>query len=132
MEERWQQRFSNFKKALNTLEKAVLLAQRRSLSDLENQGLIQGFEFTHELCWKTMKDFIESRGNEQIYGSKDATREAFNLGLIHKGEIWMVMIKSRKLSSHTYDEEISVSIADKIITQYFSLFKSFEKQMLSL
>ena len=124
---RWKQRFGSYIKALSTLRKAVDLSNQRELTDLEKQGMIQGFEFTHELCWKTMKDFIIERGNEQLFGSKDATRAAFNLGLIHNGENWMKMIESRNLSSHTYNNEIADGIVDQIRNIYFNLFVEFEE-----
>jgi nucleotidyltransferase substrate binding protein (TIGR01987 family) len=82
---RWQQRFHNFSKALSQLAEAVELAGQRELSKLEEQGMIQAFEFTHEMAWNTLKDFLESRGAQNIYGSKDATREAFKAGLIENG-----------------------------------------------
>lgn len=110
---RWIQRFNNYQKALKQLQEAMELMTERSLSSLEKQGVIKAFEFTHELAWKTLKDFLESKGNTNIYGSKDATREAFKLGIIIDGEIWMEMIKSRNLTSHTYDE----STVDEIIKQ---------------
>ncbi len=80
---RWQQRFNNYTKALAQLRDAVTLAQQRSLSKLEQQDLIQGFEFTHELAWKTLKDFLEHRGVLDLYGSKDATRQAFKFEALH-------------------------------------------------
>jgi nucleotidyltransferase substrate binding protein (TIGR01987 family) len=126
---RWKQRFSNYKKALNSLKNAVDLSKTRTLTDLEKQGMIQAFEFTHELCWKTMKDFILERGNEEIYGSKDAVREAFNLGLIHNGEDWMKMIESRNRSSHTYNNEVADEVVESIIKVYFDLFNDFENTM---
>ena len=86
---RWQQRFNNYQKALAQLTKFI---QHKSLNDLEEQGLIQSFEYTHELAWKTLADFIKSKGSVEIYGSKDATREAFALELIDDGAIWMDMI----------------------------------------
>lgn len=126
---RWTQRFNNYKKALLTLKSAIDLSYKRELSDLEKQGMIQGFEFTHELCWKTIKDFINEKGNQNIYGSKDATREAFNLGLISNGENWMEMIESRNQSSHTYNIEVADEIVKKIISDYIQRFKEFEDTM---
>jgi hypothetical protein len=70
---RWIQRFENYIKAFSQLEEAILLANKRPLSNLEEQGLIQAFEYTHELAWKTLKDFLNYQGNQEIYGSKDAT-----------------------------------------------------------
>lgn len=63
---RWKQRLSNYRKAMNRLGAAVRLAAERPLSDLENQGLIQAFKFTHELAWNLMKDWLENRISEAI------------------------------------------------------------------
>jgi hypothetical protein len=78
----WIQRFNHFSKAFSKLSEAVQLAQQRPLSKLEEQGLIQAFEYTHELAWNTLKDFLESRGVRNLYGSADTTRKAFKTGLI--------------------------------------------------
>jgi nucleotidyltransferase substrate binding protein (TIGR01987 family) len=122
---RWIQRLSNLQKALIQLQAAVALSQARKLSDLEKQGLIQCFEFTHELAWKTMKDFLEEHGATDIYGSKDATREAFKLGIIEEGQTWMDMIKSRNQTSHIYDEETIEEIAQLIVKSYHPLLVAF-------
>ena len=104
---RWIQRFSNYQKALFTLAEATVLADARALSNLEQQGLIQGFEFTHELAWNVLKDYLEEQGFVGIIGSKNATREAFSNALIADGEAWMDMIKARNLTSHTYNTDIA-------------------------
>ena len=124
---RWQQRFDNYSKALIQLKNAVELAKTRELTELEQQGLIQGFEYTHELAWKTLKDFLEYSGNKDIYGSKDATREAFKLGLIENGEIWMNMIKSRNQTSHTYNQDIVQEIASDILDYYYGEFLNLQQ-----
>ena len=74
---RWQQRLSHYQQAAAQLDSAVELSQRRSLSRIEQQGLIKAFEFTHELAWNVMKDFFEFQGEQSIMGSRDATRLAF-------------------------------------------------------
>jgi nucleotidyltransferase substrate binding protein (TIGR01987 family) len=104
--------------AFSQLEKVVNLACQRPLSELEEQGLIQSFEYTHELAWNVLKDFLEEQGAKNLYASKDSTREAFKAGLIQNGEIWMDMIQSRNLTSHTYNQEIAREIASKIIENY--------------
>jgi nucleotidyltransferase substrate binding protein (TIGR01987 family) len=128
---RWHQRFSNYSKALKELESAVILAKKRELTKLEKQGLIQCFEYTQELAWKTLKDFLEDRGVTELFGSKDAVREAFKLGILTDGEVWMEMIKSRNLTSRTYDEQmvsdIAKIIADVYFHQFQDLFKSLSK-----
>jgi len=129
---RWRQRFSNFKKALIQLEDAVELSKQRELTKLEKQGVIQAFEFTHELAWNVLKDFLEDQGEQNIRGSKDATRAAFKVSLIVDGEQWMAMIQSRNISSHTYDEKIAESLVMVIFDCYFPLFKVLEAEMESL
>lgn len=119
---RWQQRFSNYTKALEQLSDAVYLSRKRGLSKLEKQGLIQAFEYTHELAWKVLKDFLESRGKSDLYGSKDVTREAFRLGIIENGEAWMSMISSRNLTSHTYNEKTTEKIVNFVLNSYFDQF----------
>ena len=99
------------------------------MSELEVQGLIQRFEFTHELAWNVFKDFFEYQGNTDITGSRDATREAFNKGLISDGEGWMEMIKSRNKSSHTYNEEIARDILINVVNWYYRLFLEFKDKM---
>jgi nucleotidyltransferase substrate binding protein (TIGR01987 family) len=129
---RWKQRFANFRKALGQLEKAVELRRQRPLSELEQQGLIQGFVFVHELAWNVIKDFFEYQGTTSIMGSRDATREAFKRNLISNGEGWMDMIDSRNKSSHTYNEETATEIADKVLTLYFGLFQELDAKMREL
>ena len=111
------------------MQEAVELAQERPLSKLEQQGLIQAFEFTHELAWNTLKDFLENRGAQTLYGSKDTTREAFKTGLIEKGEVWMDMIASRNLSSHTYDEATAAKIAALIRDVYAAEFAAMQNKL---
>ena len=74
---RWIRRFNNLNKALAQLKEVVDVAKQRGLSNLEALGAVHIFEYTHELAWKTLKDFLESRGATNLFGSKDATRAAF-------------------------------------------------------
>jgi nucleotidyltransferase substrate binding protein (TIGR01987 family) len=129
---RWIQRFNHFTKAFSQLREAVELARQRPLSKLEEQGLIQAFEFTHELAWNTLKDFLEEHGSEKIYGSKDATRAAFKAELIKNGEAWMRMINSRNLTSHAYDEAIDADIVSAIRTTYFAEFETLQLNLAEL
>jgi nucleotidyltransferase substrate binding protein (TIGR01987 family) len=126
---RWLQRFKHFQSALRRLEEAVDLAQERPLSPLEQQGLIQAFEFTHELAWNTLKDFLEYLGVQPLYGSRDSTREAFKRGLLEDGETWMDMIRDRNLTSHTYNEEVANSIALSILKRYYDQFRVLQRKL---
>lgn len=111
------------------MQNAGTLSQSRELSELEQQGLIQAFEFTHELAWKVMKDYLRSLGMETLIASRDSTRAAFAAELISDGEAWMDMILSRNLSSHTYNLDIATHLVSKISATYAPLLGSFEKKM---
>jgi nucleotidyltransferase substrate binding protein (TIGR01987 family) len=126
---RWRQRFEHFKAALTALEEGVQLSRQRALSRLEQQGLIQAFEFTHELAWNTLKDFLEERGVTNLYGSKDTTRQAFKAGLIEDGESWMKMIESRNLTTHTYNQSLADEISRKIIGHYFQVITQLQQRL---
>jgi len=126
---RWIQRFNHFNTALLQLSEAVALAQERPLSKLEEQGLIQAFEFTHELAWNTLKDFLEGRGVQNLYGSKDATRAAFKAELIQNGQAWMDMINSRNLTSHTYDEATAAQIVSASRDTYVAEFEALRLKL---
>ena len=94
---RWIQRLENFQRALAMLQRAIGLGQSRPLSELEEQGLIQAFEFTHELSWLLIRDFLVDQGVAGISGSRDAVREAVVRQLLPQGDesVWMAMIRSR-------------------------------------
>lgn len=131
-ETRWQQRFNNYKSAFKQLDAAVQLAATRELTELEKQGLIQAFEFTHELAWKVMKDYFFFQGQSDITGSRDAIREAYQKGLIEDGEAWMGMIKSRNQTSHTYNQRIADEIVQHITQMYAACFQQFSEKMQAL
>jgi nucleotidyltransferase substrate binding protein (TIGR01987 family) len=126
---RWIQRFANFNKALNQLSRFI---EKGELNEFEVQGLIQCFEYNYELAWNMIKDFYESQGEAGIQGSRDAIRLAFKRDLIENGDVWMKMVKSRTLTSHTYNEEIAEEIADAIYKDYYPAFMELQKQFISL
>ena len=126
---RWQQRLSNYARTLDQLESAVAIARERGLSELERLGLIQLFEYTHELAWQLMKDWFAYQGNTSITGSRDAIREAFSRGLIDDGETWMETIATRNQTSHAYNEAVAARIAERIVDRYAELFRSFHGTM---
>lgn len=141
---RWEQRFSNFMKALFKLTQAIDYIKnyaadnndmpsngdsRSVLDEMMKEGLIQRFEYTHELAWNVMKDYAVYQGNPNIGGSRDATREAFQLQIISDGQVWMDMIGSRNKTSHTYNEETADEIYTKIIEEYYPAFLEFQKTL---
>lgn len=129
---RWKQRFANFLLAFKELESAVQLSKTRELSRLEKQGLLQGFEYTHELSWNVMKDYLVDQGYAGLVGSKDSVRLAFKTGLISDGTIWMEMVKARNLTSHSYDEELANEVYTWIIEKFHPEFLVFVEKFSGL
>ncbi|WP_310557978.1 nucleotidyltransferase substrate binding protein [Flavobacterium sp.] len=128
---RWKQRFEHYSNALKLLNIAVAMDFEK-MDDLQKEGFVQRFEFTHELSWKLMKDYLNYQGNFEINGSRDAIREAFKVGLIQDGEVWMEMIKSRNLSSHTYEEATLRQILENVSQKYIQEFNLFFTKMTGL
>ena len=96
----------------------------------KKQGVIQAFESNYELVWNVLKDFYEHQGEQGIQGSRDAIRTAFRRGLIVNGDVWMQMIKSSALTSHTFNEEVSKEILEDIIGHYHAELVSLKKTLL--
>ena len=117
---RWLERLESYRRALAALQRAAATAQARELSELEELGLIQAFKFTHELSWQLLKDVLVDQGVTGISGSRDAVRESVRLDLLPQGDelVWMAMIRSRNLTSHTYNPAIAREIALLIVEQY--------------
>lgn len=133
---RWMQRFDNYRKALRLLGQAVEIVSQRvnedeAVEDLLKEGLIQRFEYTHELAWKVMKDYAEYQGYTDIRGSRDAFRKAFEMEII-TDKRWMESIADRNLTSHNYDDETLKTLCSTITNVYFLLFVQFEKFMSEL
>ncbi|MBO8465748.1 MAG: nucleotidyltransferase substrate binding protein [Bacteroidetes bacterium] len=133
---RWIQRLNNYRKALNRLTQAVRIVagqmgSEEEIDDLLKEGLIQRFEYTHELAWKVMKDYAEYQGYTDIRGSRDAIRKAFEMGLI-TDKRWMESIEDRNMTSHNYDDETVEEIYEAIVNIYHPLFLSFEEKMIRL
>ncbi len=116
---RWQQRFANFEKALGQLTEFI---EHGELNKFEEQGLVKAFEYTYELAWNTLKDFLEYQGEQNIAGSRDAIRKSFAVGIITDGDGWMRMLKSRNKTSHTYNEATANEIAAEIRGCFYGLF----------
>ncbi len=112
---RWKQRFHNFEKSYLFLAESIAIP---SPSKLEIAGIVQAFEFTFELGWKTLKDFLESKDMVVSY-PRDVIKEAFSVQLIVDGETWLDMFDKRNLMSHTYNETNAAAAMKLIREKYF-------------
>jgi nucleotidyltransferase substrate binding protein (TIGR01987 family) len=113
---RYKQRFENLDKAFLNLKEAV--ENYDKLSNLELEGLVQRFEYSFELSWKILKDYLETQG-ENIKSPRDSIKIAFSYEIIDNGDVWMDMLEKRNLFSHTYDENLFNKSIDYIVNDYF-------------
>ena len=127
----WIQRLQSFHCASAFLQRGIGLSQTRALSELEQLDLIQAFEFTHELSWLLIRDFLVDQGVAGISGSRDAVRKAVVRQLLPQGDesVWMAMIRSRNLTSHTYNPAVAREIAELIVNRYGPVFQQLAKLM---
>ena len=129
---RWVQRLDSFRKAFGRMNEAVKSVSIYSVKTIESEllldALIQRYEFTHELAWKLMKDYLEYMGISGIVGSRDAIRYALQNGLIDDDR-WMDTIADRNITSHNYNQEVANEVANRIISVYKSLFDEFLQVM---
>lgn len=123
---RWQQRFSNYQKALAQMKEFF---EQPQLNRREEQGLVKAFEYTYELAWNTLKDFLEYQGLGEIVGSRDAFRKAFSEGVVKDGHVWMRMIESRNKTSHTYNEETAKEIVESVRSEFYPAFCELEQTL---
>jgi len=111
---RWKQRFQNFEQAFLYLQESLA---KKELSNLEKAGIIQIYEFTFELAWKTFKDYLEYKEVIAKF-PRDVIKEAFNHELILDGDVWLDMLQKRNLMSHTYNEKNAELAFQLILNDY--------------
>jgi nucleotidyltransferase substrate binding protein (TIGR01987 family) len=122
---RWKQRFINFEKSYRLLEKYINTPLE---SELERAGIIQLFEILFELSWKLMKDYLEAQ--ELIVKSpREAIKQAFQIGLIEDGHIWIDGLADRNLTVHTYDEKLAEKMINDIVNVYFPVLKKLYNKL---
>lgn len=122
---RWKQRFNNFEKSLKFLKDAVY---RTHLSELEKAGVIQTYEFTFELAWKTVKDYLEEKG-VSVKFPRDTIKEGFRYEILEDGDLWIDMLEKRNLMSHAYDEAKAEIAYKLIINEYFKMLEQLYNKL---
>ena len=111
---RWKQRFENFDKSYKLLKK---YSNQEITTELERAGIIQFFEMTFELAWKVLKDYLESEGY-MVKSPRETVKQAFQIGLIDNGHVWIDALSNRNLTTHTYDEELATKMTSEILNAY--------------
>jgi nucleotidyltransferase substrate binding protein (TIGR01987 family) len=126
--QRWKEKLAAFKNALDRLGEGL---EEDPINPLMIDGVIQRFEFSYELAWKTMKYFLEYQGIEGVKSPRTTIKEAFSFGLIEDGDQWIDMLKDRNLTSHTYDEERAKRIYNKIKSRHYQNLKAVYERLKS-
>lgn len=121
---RLKERFEDYSKALQRLKEALL----EETSAIVIDGTIQRYEFTFELAWKTVKDYLEYNGIvDNVASPRNTIQHAFQSKIIQDGEIWIQMMLDRNALSHLYDEERSREIYENIKNKYIVEFEKLKE-----
>jgi len=121
---RWQQRLENFTSAFTLLSGVFDEKSIAALSDLEKEGVIQRFEYTFELAWKTLKDYLEYTGIElEQLTPRSVIKQAFAAKIITEGQVWIDMLDRRNLLSHTYQKKLLEEGIHSIVQDYLPAIK---------
>lgn len=119
---RWKQRFQNFEKAHKRLNHAIIVVKSEPDNEVLAAGLIQTYESTFELGWKTLKDYLEMEGFD-VPSPRSTIRQAFQSGYIQNAEDWIQALNDRNLTTHTYDELIAAKVINDINEKYFFILE---------
>ncbi|WP_251966652.1 nucleotidyltransferase substrate binding protein [Parabacteroides sp. AD58] len=128
---RWKQRFQNFDKAFKRLTDAIQIIRNDPDNVLLQAGLIQIYEFTFELAWKTLKDYLEMEGFT-VPSPRATLRQAFQCGYIQQGDVWLKALNDRNLTAHTYDDEVAKEVIADIQQTYYFLLKDLHQWLMGL
>ena len=128
---RWVYRFRNYMRAFALLREAIEAMEARELSQLEKEGVIQRFEYTIELAWNVMKDYLESENVvfDQVT-PRAVIRKAFEANLVEDGATWMDALDMRNRMSHTYDFETFERVVEEIRYRYIGAFGELHAKLL--
>lgn len=121
---RWKQRFQNYEKAFHRLSRAINVVKATPDDDLLQSGLVQTYEYTFELAWKTLKDYLELEGFI-LRSPRETIRQGFQSGYITNAEDWLQALSDRNLTVHIYDDEIISRVLKDIFERYFFILQTF-------
>lgn len=118
------QKIENYHHALAQLAEAVQIYTTDPGDALYRDGLIQRFEFTVELAWKSLKEYLEDQGAVLgIASPRGVLKEAYAAGVITDAETWNRIIEARNITSHVYDEKTAQTVADQIAREFLPVLQ---------
>lgn len=129
---RWQYRLDNYSRAFVLLREGIDQLEERGLSQLEREGLIQRFEYTWELAWKTMSDYLAYQGVIVTpIAPRSVLKAAFEAGVIEHGEEWMAALDARNKMSHTYNFKVFEAVIEQVRTRFLALFDALYERLMA-
>ena len=127
MDTRWIQRFNNLNKAIVSL--SVSLLEDTSNNITLRAGVIQFFEMTFVLAWKTLKDYLNEIGYDEVNSPRSAIKKAFEIGIVDDGHLWLKALEDRNLTAHTYEEETAIEVERLIRESYYPMVLELQKKL---
>ncbi|TCN62217.1 nucleotidyltransferase substrate binding protein [Acetobacteroides hydrogenigenes] len=127
MDTRWIQRFNNLNKAISSL--SVSLLEDTSNNITLRAGVIQFFEMTFVLAWKTLKDYLNEIGYDEVNSPRSAIKKAFEIGIVDDGHLWLKALEDRNLTAHTYEEETAIEVERLIRESYYPMVLELQKKL---
>ncbi len=122
---RFEERRQDYSNAVNRLQEGLQQEETEFIID----GILHRFEFTFELAWKTMKDYLEYMGvTQKIESPRETIQSGFKQGIIEDGEMWINMMLARNSLAHIYDEEESRKVYKKIKEEYIFLLQNMKEK----
>ncbi len=118
---RWKQRFENFSNAYATFNRVIKAYEANENDEIVQMALVQSYEFTIELAWKTLKDYLENEGYDEVKNAKQTIRQAFQAELLHNAEAWMEAVEMRNKTSHVYNKAILKELVIFVDTQFYPM-----------
>ena len=129
---RWVQRFQHFDGALVLLREGLVLLDDPAVHPIVREGVIQRLEYTFELAWKTLKDFLVWRKvTLERQAAADVIRAAFATGYIEQGEVWIDALDARNEMSHVYRQQAFERVVHDIRVRFIERFEAFHEMLLS-
>lgn len=127
---RWVQRFDNYEKAIGKIFEVTKSNRTiEDLSELEKEGLVQRFEYTFELAWKTLQDYLLYLGFQYQPGPNPTIQGCFENGIIANYDGWRRMLQARNIASHTYNEDDALEIVTSIFFEYSKLLEDLYQSL---
>lgn len=127
--DKFETKYQNFGRALQRLQYGIERCRNEPEDLMLQDGVIQRFEFTCELAWKTTREYLIAQGHEEQNSPKTVMRQALEAGLITDGEGWITLLTDRNLTSHLYDEDTTHEITQRICTKHAALFQALYKKL---